>query len=238
MKQFFLATLLLACAFRVAGQTSSLSPCKVGKNASAFGFWTWAANSNIKVYTLGTDLTELELPYVLKPLQTWNAVSEVTGSGVKFEYIGSTSAPLYCDNCLTIMRGKVFDKAKRHATELRTFSAHADQIMSWAHIVIDPVLTNPAALTNAMAHELGHNFGLVDCYSCKSRSTVMIQFKTVNEPNDMEGPTACDIAQVKAAFRELAVRVRPSPTAKEIVEEGEEPEDDDTPVVIKKPIKR
>jgi hypothetical protein len=63
----------------------------------------------------------------------------------------------------------------------------------------------------------------------------MNQFKTVNEPNDMEGPTGCDIAQVKAAYKELAVRVRPSPQKDEIVDEGEEPVDDDTPIVIRKP---
>lgn len=131
------------------------------------------------------------------------------------------------------MRGKVFDKTKRHATELHTYSAHADQIMTWAQIVIDPVLTNPRALTNALAHELGHNFGLIDCYSCKSRSTVMIQFKSMNEPNEMEGPTACDVAQVKAAYKELAVHVLPSPKVDEVADEGEEPEDDDTPMVRK-----
>src|SRR6185503_13129547 len=119
------------------------------------------------------------------------------------------------------------DKVKRHATELQTYSARRDQIMTWAHIVIDPVLTNPKALTNAMAHELGHNFGLFDCYSCKDKSTVMNQFKSVNVPNDMEGPTECDIAQVRAAYKELAVRVRPSPQILEVVDEGEEPEDDD-----------
>ena len=30
--------------------------------------------------------------------------------------------------------------------------------------------------TNALAHELGHSFGLLDCYSCKTQSTVMIRF--------------------------------------------------------------
>ena len=235
MKLIILNIILLTTTFTGAAQTRSISPCTVGKDSSGYGFWTWAANSTIKVYVVGADFTELELPYLLKPLQNWNAVADATGSNVKFEYLGTIVAPLYCENCMTIMRGRVFDKKKRHATELRTYSAHRDQIMTWAHIVIDPVLTNPKALTNAMAHELGHNFGLVDCYSCKPKSTVMVQFKTINEPNDMEGPTTCDVAQVKAAYLELAVHVRPAPVAQEIVDEGEEPSDDDTPIVIKKP---
>ena len=133
------------------------------------------------------------------------------------------------------MRGPVFNKVKRHATELQAYSAQSNQIMTWAHIVIDPVITNPEALINAIAHELGHTFGLIDCYSCKSKSTVMNQFKTVNEPNDMQGPTACDVAQVSAAYKELSIRVRPAPIIVEGVDEGEEPLDDDTPIVVRKP---
>ena len=233
MKQLLGYLLIAAFTVNCYGQTS-VTPCSVGKDAPAFGFWTWPAHSTIKVYVLKEDFDANELSYLLKPIQNWNAVSASTGSGVTFEYIGGTTLPLYCQNCLTLMRGPVFDKSKRHATELRTYSARRDQIMSWAHIVIDPVLTNPDALTNAMAHELGHSFGLIDCYSCKAKSTVMNQLKTINKPNGMDGPTTCDIAQVRAAFKELALRVRPAPVV-QIVDEGEEPVDDDTPVVIRKP---
>jgi hypothetical protein len=108
--------------------------------------------------------------------------------------------------------------------------------MTYASIVIDPALTNPKALTNAMAHELGHNLGLLDCFTCKRRSTVMNQFRVVNVSNDMEGPTACDVAQVRAAYKELATRVRPSPAPGLLLrDEGEEPIDDDTPIVEPKP---
>jgi hypothetical protein len=58
----------------------------------------------------------------------------------------------------------------------------------------------------------------------------------VNVSNDMEGPTACDIAQVGAAYKELALRVRPSPQPEKLRrDEGEEPVDDDTPIVVPKP---
>ncbi|HEV8427356.1 MAG TPA: hypothetical protein VGJ48_02860 [Pyrinomonadaceae bacterium] len=235
MKRLIACSILFVVAVATAAQSPAITPCKIGKNAPAFGFWTWGANSTIKVYILTADFNNSDLPYLLTPLQNWNAVAEATLSGVTFDYRGATSAPLYCENCLTIMRGPVFDGVKRHATELRAYSARRDQIMTWAQIVVDPVLTNPRALTNAIAHELGHNFGLIDCYTCKQKSTVMNQFKAPNVPNDMEGPTACDVAQVRTAYKELAVRVRPSPQATEVVDEGEEPVDDDTPVVIRKP---
>jgi len=235
MKQL-LGYILVAASFcNCFGQTTSVKPCKVGKDAPAFGFWTWAANSSIKIYILKSDFGDDELTYLLKPIENWRAASIATGSGIKLEYAGTTTTPLYCPNCLTIMRGPVFNKVKRHATELQAYSAQSNQIMTWAHIVIDPVITNPEALNNAIAHELGHTFGLIDCYSCKAKSTVMNQFKTVNEPNDMQGPTACDVAQVSAAYKELSIRVRPAPIIVEGVDEGEEPLDDDTPIVVRKP---
>jgi hypothetical protein len=228
--------IFLVALMPIAAQTPAVAACRVGVQAPAFGFWTWAPHSTVKVYILTADFRTDELSYLLAPIHNWNRVLAATGSGVKFVYLGDTSAPLYCENCLTIMRGPVFDKTQGHATELRTYSAHRDEIMTYASIVIDPRLTNPKALTNAIAHELGHNLGLLDCFTCRQKSTVMNQFKVVNVSNDMEGPTACDIAQVKAAYRELAIRVRPSPQPGQLLrDEGEEPIDDDTPIVVPRP---
>ncbi len=212
-----------------------LAPCRVGQQAPGIGFWTWAANARVKVYIRAADFEPAQIPYLLTALQNWNDVSELTGSRVKFEYQGNAELELTCENCLTVMRGLVFDKAKRHATELKAYSFHHDQIINYAAIIIDPVLTNSKALRDAMAHELGHNLGLLDCFSCKPKSTLMNQFKVVNVPNDMAAPTSCDIAQVRQAYQELKVRVRASPPPRGSIDQGEEPVDDDTPIVIPKP---
>ncbi len=228
-----LVLLVFVAAFAPAmGQSSS---CKVGVQAPPTGFFNWAPGSRIKVYVISSDFEDTHLPFVLAPLSNWNAVSESTGSKVRFEYKGTTAVPLYCENCLTIKRGQVFDKSKRHLTELRIYSAR-DRLLTWAIIVIDPLLISPKTLTNAVAHELGHSFGLLDCYSCNQKSTVMIQFKTVNASNEMDGPTACDVAAVKRAYQVLAAQLKRLPKPKPIVvDEGEEPADDNTPVVVPKP---
>jgi|ERR1041385_383984 hypothetical protein len=226
------AIVFLLASLSAAGQ---IPKCNVGKDAPAFGFWNWAAGTTVKVYVLEGDFDEGDLRYVLKPLQNWNAAIAATGPRVKFEYAGSTATPLYCENCLTIMRGAVFHKATRHATELNAYSARGDQVLTWAQIRVDHTLTNPGAISNAVAHELGHSLGLLDCYNCKAKSTVMNQFKRFNEPNEMESPTACDIVQVNAAYRELAVGIRPSPVKVGLADEGEEPVDDDTPIVVRRP---
>jgi hypothetical protein len=209
------------------------SGCEVGTKAASFGFWSWAPGAKVKVYVLTGDFSENEIPFLLAPLRNWNAVSEATGSRVKLEYVGSTTTPLHCENCLTITRGSVFDKGRRHLTELRTLSMPQTRAINWAIIVVDPRLTNHDALTNAIAHELGHSFGLLDCYSCSEQSTVMNQFKTANVSNRMEGPTACDVAQVKSAYRALAAQA--AKARKIVVDEGEEPVDDDTPIVVRRP---
>ena len=223
-----------------AQSTTSLAPCRIGHQAPATGFWTWAPNARVQVYVRSDDFDPEQLPYLLTALRNWNSASEETGSGVKFEYQGNTVQQRACENCLTILRDRVFDKTKRHATELRAFSAKDNQIITSATIIVDPVLTNPRALLNAMVHELGHNLGLLDCYSCKQKSTVMNQFEAVNVPNDMERPTSCDIAQVRQAYKELKLLVRASPPERKSMpdDEGEEPVDDDTPVVIPTPAKR
>ena len=233
MKLISVLLIILATWVQLWAQTRS---CEVGVQAPPAGFWTWPIDSQVKVYVVESDFQPGEVSSLLAPLASWNAVSDVTGSRVKFEYAGASARPRYCETCLTIERGAVFDKQKRHLTELRAYSVRGDRMLSWASIVIDPALTSPKALTDAVAHELGHNFGLVDCYSCKPKTTVMNQFGPINVPNDMPGPTACDVAQVKAVYKQLLAQASRTPSAKKLTsDEGEEPVDDDTPIVVAKP---
>ncbi len=177
-----------------------VSSCEVGVYAPPYGFWTWAPNTKVKVFILASGFKPAEIPYLLRSLETWNAVADISTSRVKFVYMGTAAELQTCDNCLTIMRGSVAEK--RHAAELQAASKHRDQIISYANIILDPRISDLSALTNAVAHELGHNFGLLDCFACHKRSTVM---SFIRKSNGLEGPTACDIAQIKAAYEELKV---------------------------------
>lgn len=229
MKTAALLFILLAAAASTPAQQSR---CEAGVQAPPVGFWTWTAGTQVRVYVVERDFQPEDLPSLLAPLENWNAVAETTGSRVSFKYIGPEASPQHCENCLTISRGAVFDKKKRHLTELRAYSARNDRLMTWATIVVDFTLTNRKALTDAVAHELGHSFGLRDCFSCKAKSTVMNQFGPVNTPNEVPGPTTCDVAQVKSTYKQLTLQAT---TPKKLEDEGEEPVDDDTPIVLRKP---
>jgi hypothetical protein len=204
------------------------APCKTGKQAPEFGFWSWAAGRHVKVYLRKDDFSPAEQRQLLTPFAQWNAVSRLTTANVAFDFQGETDAPRTCDNCLTITRERVFEQTRRHATELRAHSARSNRVITHAVIAVDRSLVDPQALVSAVAHELGHSFGLLDCYTCKSRTTVMSQLPELNVGNELEGPTACDILQVRRVYKGLQKRLAQATVAPD---EGEEPEDDETPIV-------
>ncbi len=227
--------LLVTCAIAISGYAQSADAgdanCKIGSRAARTGFWTWAPGSHVKVYILQTDFTSDEIPYLTRPLQLWDAVGASTGSGVRITYAGIAATPLECYNCLTILRSSVFNGRTRHGSEVKAHGVIGTGIINYATISIDPKLESKT-LTNAVAHEIGHSFGLLDCYDCNEGSTVMLKFSGGNKSNGMEGPSGCDIAQVSKAYQQL--KLRPSLAAvKE--DEGEEPVPDDSPHVLPKP---
>lgn len=215
--------------------------CKAGETAPSIGSWTWPATSLVEVYVRLQDFAVEEVPAMLTAMQNWDASASENGLGVRFEYKGTVAETKSCGNCLTILRGKIADK--RHGAELQAFSKRNDQIIDYAWIVIDPSYRKSETLTSIVAHELGHSLGLLDCYGCKRGSSAMnrlnitlrlFQIQVADWPNGINGPTSCDMAQVKEAYKELRNGVRPAPTIKSLrtADEGEEPEEDDTPIVL------
>ncbi|HKO42878.1 MAG TPA: hypothetical protein VJU84_06300 [Pyrinomonadaceae bacterium] len=230
--------LWFATLFLLTGLTGTtraqirVADCKVGSRAAATGFWTWQPDTRVYVYVLQNAFSKEEISSLITPIQLWDAVSEVAESKVRLTYAGTTPVPLECENCLTILRGNVHKDKARHGGEIRAFGINGTRIIHHASIVIDPRMNTSESLKSAVAHELGHSFGLQDCYDCKDRSTVMIKFGGFNLSNRLEGPTGCDVTQVRKAYIELKKRYRPVVVQED---EGEEGVPDDTPLVIPEP---
>lgn len=231
-------TAFVAMATFAQTNDSVASACDAKVKAADYSLPQWPEKAEVKVYVVAADFKAEQLAAILTPLRNWNMVAEASGSQVTFLYSGATARPQECLNCLTVMRGNVHDNQK-HAAELQAMVNQGEQTILYARLVIDPVIPNLSALTNAVAHELGHNFGLRDCFECRSGSTVM---GLIRSSNGLTGPTRCDVAQVRRVYDHVRiyaaeVKKRKSQQIAKIipVDEGEEPEDDDAPIVIKKP---
>ena len=229
---WFLMLLLLTGPTGTTHAQTRIADCKVGSRAAGTGFWTWQPNSRVYVYVLQNDFSKEEISSLGMPIKLWDAVSEVTESRVRLAYAGTTLMPRECENCLTILRGNVHNEKTRHGSEIRAFGINGTRIIHHASILIDPRMKTSESLKSAVAHELGHSFGLQDCYNCKERSTVMIKFGGFSLSNGVEGPTGCDVTQVRKAYIELKKRYRPVVMQED---EGEEGVPDDTPLVIPEP---
>jgi hypothetical protein len=81
--------------------------------------------------------------------------------------------------------------------------------MKNASTQINPNITNCAAVTETMAHEIGHTMGLNECDDCTPQQSVMIPGPCAGNPcipiwNDttygLPGPTSCDINTVSAVY--------------------------------------
>jgi hypothetical protein len=228
---FILLVMLTGPAGTTQSQTSVVD-CKVGSRAAATGFWTWQPDTRVYVYVLQNDFSKDEISSLTTPVRLWDAVSEATESKVRLTYAGTTVTPRECENCLTILRGNVHNEKTRHGGEIRAFGINGTRIIHHASIVIDPRMTTSASLKSAVAHEIGHSFGLQDCYNCKDGSTVMIKFGGFSLSNGVEGPTGCDVSQVRRAYIEVKKRNRPVVMQED---EGEEGVPDNTPLVIPEP---
>lgn len=209
------------------------SPCVAGRTATTFGFWTWPANSRVTVYLREPDFSAADIAAVILAVQNWDDSSLENGSHVRFSVRGLTHETKTAGGDMTLIRGDVFDNERRHLAMLQAHSLKEDSLIDYVVVVVDRSVRNPAVLTNVIAHEIGHSLGLQDCYKCNKKSTAMGLMKGGGESNGIEGPTTCDKEVVVAAYRDLLARGAQSATARlrKPLDEGEEPEADDTPVV-------
>ena len=210
------------------------APCVVGRTAAPVGFWTWPAGTHVSVYLRAPDFNVADIAAVSVALQNWDAAAVENGSQVHFSFHGLTRETKTAQGDMTLVRGDIYQKKIRHLALLEAHSLLNNQLIDYALVIVDLTVKDPEVLTNVMAHEIGHSLGLLDCYHCRGGSTAMGLMKSANESNGIEGPTPCDKTAVLSAYEKLSLHVARSPAALQSVEamdQGEEPEEDDTPVV-------
>lgn len=220
---------------RVTASGIVSAPCVAGRTAAPIGFWTWPAGTRVKVYLREPDFGVADIAGVTVALQNWDAAAIEDGSQVHFSSRGLTRETKTAQGDITLVRGDIYQKkGLRHLALLEANGDANNQLIDHALVIVDITVKEPAVLTNVIAHELGHSLGLLDCYKCRGGSTAMGLMKSARESNGIEGPTACDRTAVLSAYEKLSLHVAASPAALQSVEaldQGEEPEEDDTPIV-------
>lgn len=214
---------------------SESSPCVAGRTAAPVGFWTWPSNSLVNIYLRAPDFSEADVAAVRVAAGNWSQSAAENSSLVHFKVHGLTPDMRTRAGDMTLIRGDIYDKKSQQLAVLQAHSLKENELIDYALVVVDFRVKKAEVLTNVMAHELGHSLGLLDCYKCRGQSTAMGSIETGFGSSGMAGPTACDKVAVSAAYRDLLARVGPAAAIarvrKGLLDEGEEPEADDTPVV-------
>jgi len=195
-------TLFLLVGSTVAAAQQSDKTCITDTNAPPQNTWHWPAGTHVKVYLKRGMFNRNEQKAIREVMEQWNVVSELAGTGIRYEYAGEVDQPKDGLGDLTLTRIEIM-KGTNNRYFAYFFPVHAGKgLIRSAQITFDFLIKDIEALRSFVAHELGHGMGLRDCKSCKRKSTIMNGYPGVNKGNGLVAPSACDARVVKAIFEE------------------------------------
>jgi len=185
-----------APASRAAGTTAKCSspPTKDVR-------WAWPKGSRVRV-NISPAISPLTgaRQAVESAFRNWQKSSGAAGTGweVTFE-ITFSEIPLTGPGTFQVDYGTV-----ESVGQAETLLQGKRTGLVSARCVVDSRVTDPIAIANAMAHEIGHTFGLGECDECSAGSSVMTRFNgNYNDTTSgRNGPSNCD----DAAVRDLGAR--------------------------------
>lgn len=175
--------------------------------------YTWAPSAQVGVVNTGVPSTG-----VSQALSNWNAgllaycYSPTLYNGsfgsaqINMRY-GPIPPPSNCPSGSTCYT--------RGITDLPNATFNGGRLAG-VNITINSAVTDTAAITEVVAHEFGHTFGLVDCNypSCPTGSSVMEAGAPTNSINGLigqPGPTSCDINAVGSVATDYKCPPPPPP---------------------------
>jgi len=166
---------------------------------------SWPAGATVRVYI---DPAFAQIPGAVQAIQdAFTNWSNAAGSGVTFQF---SSTPVSGQNTYTVNRQEPsLGPGFQGETGGQTSGGHRYSAFS----NLNPGVTLPAALTQAMAHELGHTFGLGDAPgNCQNRGSAMNLAPSLNDTTrGADGPTNCD-SGASAQYNNYGATPTPSPT--------------------------
>lgn len=189
----------LDSALSVAAQQCTCPPMNVGGNTSL----TWPAGATVKVFfddNVGPDRRAI----YEQALNNW---SQGNNQGVTFTTEVSTGMAQYSMYIKDAVPNG--NNSQRGQVVYQTWDSTGG--LTGVDIQMNPNVTDPTALLNAMSHEISHNFGLNHpSDGSKSNCTSSALYDTSIGLNDTTtgapGPTNCDRTVINSMYQSGGVR--------------------------------
>lgn len=196
----FFAFLSLSLFILILPQKSSVQTnCNQPSLATAA---SWPQNATVQV-NISQSFTTAQRAAIQQAYINWQN-SPGNQSGVGFVFTATPNAlPFNVDRISLGGAGQAQTGGQTSATTGHRISASTD---------VDPLVTDPTAMTQVMAHEIGHTFGLADCTTCAAGSSVMTLPPLGDYNNTTAGRTAPSPCDVQTANQAGQYQPAPTPT--------------------------
>jgi uncharacterized membrane protein YgcG len=196
-----LATFLLACVAapwpRLAGAQGGCTTCtpppQLGRQD------TWPQNTLVTV-NISSSFTAEQRGCIEQAFRNWQNAGTHAGVVYQFTYGGPNisgtpgSVQVWRETPPTDPNG---DQPQADTTT--NYNAAGTNVES-AIMRFHPGVTNCTALQEAVAHEVGHLYGLDDCLTCCDGTSTMTGYNSLNDIHTgMVSPSSCDVAAATQA---------------------------------------
>jgi len=149
----------------------------------------WIKGSTVQVY-IDPAITGDRRSAVVDAFSNWSAAASANNSGVTYTIVNSP--PAAGTNSFTVNNTQPTEPVR--AETVTSFDQYGHSI--GAQTSLDPRVTDPAAIREVMAHEIGHPAGFGECTSCAPGDSVMAPGPPQGQFNTVVGrptsPSACD----------------------------------------------
>ncbi|HEX7331754.1 MAG TPA: hypothetical protein VF290_09650 [Pyrinomonadaceae bacterium] len=182
----------------VFAQTTCTQPPLLGRQ------WTWPQNSDVTVNisgAFGDPTNPNSLASCIRSAFVNWASNPDTAAGVRYNF-NFNATPSGGTNTIWVGRTIPIDPDTGAPVQARvdpTFNSTNTNLQA-AVVRIHPDVTNCTAIAEAMAHEIGHMYGLDDCNGCANGTSTMTDANGMNDvTRGTNSPTNCDAQRSRQA---------------------------------------
>jgi hypothetical protein len=191
-------------------------PCSTPPKEPTTNGASWPTGQQVLVVINPNDFSPSERNAIQQAFMNWQNANGSTGNNSGVTYTFTTgSSPNGAPNTQYVHRGNASTGGYSNIAFTGSPTTSGNHTTSTVTI-IDSTITNLNVITGIMNHEIGHSFGLGDCYSCAPGSSMMApptcspcngNLNNLRFPG-LNGPTTCD----NEAANQYAGYPTPTPT--------------------------